>query len=194
LNIVALFKLKGDHIMSTRHPIAIRSRNRLLTAAAVFLILALAEGLPLGCAFESHGLMWLAMIIGGALFMAMGIREIAPIVLTEPIEPWYARRHTLLYLTFMIPAVEILVTVVLVWLGGDPGTSLLPYWCAWASFTLFWIAILDWPNAPVSARNHSCQEIPPPPYFNPKVGKPKPPPDKFTFRDAFSFIKEKWHS
>jgi hypothetical protein len=142
----------------------IRARNRLLIAAAVFLVLALAEGFPLSIVAGTHGLLWLGCVVGSGLFLAMAIREFAPIFLYQPIDPWFARQHTLLYLALVLPVCTTLAVVLsgkaLATREGLAGWP-MGHWLACAGLTLLWIVIIDWPSG-YSKVDGSSQLSPPP--------------------------------
>jgi len=139
--------------MSPNIQTLILSRNRLLIGAVVFLVLALAEGFLLAFTANQRSLPWFTLILSSGLFMAIGIREIAPVCLTESIEPWYARRHTLPYLAIILPALEtfaaLLIGILLI-VQGHLWVSPVGYWLAFSASTLPCIAILNWPRASTS--------------------------------------------
>lgn len=96
-------------------------------------------------------IMWLAALLAGSCFGAMGVRDIGSVVLTTPeSEPWYARNGA----TFFVPVAVGITGVVLGMayalgqgtphrqaLALGPTTSI-----AASGMMTIWIVLLDWPN------------------------------------------------
>lgn len=130
---------------------AIRARNRLLIAAALCIVLVFVDGFPMRFLREKDGLPWLALVPLGGFIMALGLRHLAPVFLDGPAQPWYARRHTLLYLALWIPTLQACLTASIVKFLGPRAYAFagpVAYWVAYTGCTLLWIPLNDWVSAP----------------------------------------------
>lgn len=146
-----------------RSPIdrARRRSNAILLAAAVACILAIVNG---GSIFTAANF-WLTipLALAGGFFAALGIREFANVVLTDPAEPWHIRPGALFFLgvaLFLINLAYITALKNLAPQFSQTGTYLANVRLLEAlAVEFFWIGLLGRPRRQPSAI---------PPFMSPK--------------------------
>jgi len=127
---------------------ALRRRNTILALAGIsavpgIILSAITAISPL------RELLALACYLGGGLFVALAVREIAGLIYSMKDKPWYAQRRAGLFLSLTLPALNTPIGVILWRLGLLPSSASLAIFALLAPATeMFWIAVLDWVNAP----------------------------------------------
>ena len=126
-------------------------RNALLFGAGIFLLIAFINKPWILLSFLTpKGLTSTALLAFAGLFSAIGIHEIAQIILRGPGEPWYARRGALVFL----PVVIILVNALFGMLdkfahnvaGIGPILTSQAVLYEFIAMELLWIVLLEWPH------------------------------------------------
>ncbi len=88
---------------------AVSCRNKILFLAVTYFLLAIYAGLHVrDLTMSPLGLLWLALMLAGGIFAALGIRQFAELVLPTSQSPWYIRPHAFLFGVFMIVVINAL--------------------------------------------------------------------------------------
>jgi len=128
---------------------AIRRRNTLLMLAGI----SAAPGIALSAiAAQPSGKLIpaVACYLAGGLFAALAVREIAGLFYSMKDKPWYAQHGAGLFLSLMVPTLNVLIGMILWRLGLLPSIASLAGFSLLAPATeLFGIAVLDWVKAPL---------------------------------------------
>ena len=140
---------------STTRPII--RRNVLLLAAAVLYALAIGLGYrPWRALVSLEAAIGTLLIIAGSLFAAMGIRELAGLLLGIENKPWYAQPNAMLFLLAMLAAINVLWQLALHAAPQTEGLALEGTLPAALATQLAWVVILDWTRLPY--RHQAVQE------------------------------------